>query len=438
MKNYVKVLAALCLGFTLVCGWGNPVWAALHGAQVAIYNDSGVWADGKTALESMMTWAGITYEEITASDLNSSSTNLSSLYKTIIIPGGDAGYYNGAYGNADYINATGKANIRNFVNNDGGYLGICAGAYFASDNVYYSLDGGASYQYLGGYTLDLWSGTASGPMNDIATYNADTSVYNYTMATLNFTSGNNVLSGYSSEDLLYFGGSTFSNYGTDTTVLATYENNNVLGTNSPAIVASTYGSGKVVLFGPHPEIEEDSSRDGVTTSGLKSWNGTTDNYAMDANDTKWYLLKDVLAYLGSSSSTTPSGGYSRYDFTYNYTDGSNDYYTGYVYAPTGFLVVGQTLAYEPAELGGGGMNGYYYITGATSGYDSSYDKEEYITSYYDRATQNTLEVNYTSSLPSGYVDGHIKVKSRSYHDESGYAYYNSTYYLFNPTTSVSY
>jgi hypothetical protein len=83
------VLSWLALGG--VCCWWSPA-LALNGAKVAIYNDTGVWSSGLTALESMMTTYGITYEEVTASDLNSSTTNLSSLYKTIIIPGGNAGY----------------------------------------------------------------------------------------------------------------------------------------------------------------------------------------------------------------------------------------------------------------------------------------------------------------------------------------------------------
>lgn len=63
---------------------------ALQGANVALYNDSkapikkGVWQDGLTAIKSMLTNLGLTYEEISYTDLNSSSQDFSSLYKIIL------------------------------------------------------------------------------------------------------------------------------------------------------------------------------------------------------------------------------------------------------------------------------------------------------------------------------------------------------------------
>src|SRR5208337_4708687 len=150
---------------------------------------------------------------------------------------------------------------------------------------------------------------------------------------------------------------------------------------------------------------------------------------LDANDSKWPLLKDVLSYLGASSSSTLEGGESKYNFTYYYNNGSGDYYTGYVYAPTSFktsgpqLSVGREIYNEPAPMGGASLGGSgYYITAITDGYDSSYDKLEYITSYYDSSTSTAYEVLPSASSISTYIDGHIKVQDRSTTDEGGYIY----------------
>jgi len=65
-----------------------------------------------------------------------------------------------------------------------------------------------------------------------------------------------VLKGYKqipyTEEILYYGGPYFtSDTGSQVEILGTYNIN-----GQPAIVAFNYGSGKVVLSGPHPEIGE--------------------------------------------------------------------------------------------------------------------------------------------------------------------------------------
>ncbi|MFP4365110.1 MAG: BPL-N domain-containing protein [Spirochaetia bacterium] len=61
--------------------------------------------------------------------------------------------------------------------------------------------------------------------------------------------------------ILYYGGTGLYSYGDgDIHVLANYRQVN----NDPAAVNFFYGQGRVVLIGPHPEIEEDSSRDRCT------------------------------------------------------------------------------------------------------------------------------------------------------------------------------
>jgi hypothetical protein len=132
--------------------------------------------------------------------------------------------------------------------------------------------------------LDLFLGTATGPINEIADW--DTEGYN--MATFDFENENAVLSNYKpipyTEDILYYGGPYFSADGGDEVeVLATYDYN-----GEPAIVAFQYGFGRAVLFGPHPEIEEDSFRDGVTLDR---------EHEMDDNGSDWEVVLHILDWL---------------------------------------------------------------------------------------------------------------------------------------------
>jgi len=157
-----------------------------------------------------------------------------------------------------------------------------------------------------------------------------------------------------------------------------------------------------------------------------------------------YIIKSGAPefLFGSSSGTfyeADVGSYSRYDFTFNYNNGSNDYYTGYVYAPTsfetsqgGFLSVGTYLYNQPEELWASGyqsLNGsYYYITAITDGYASSYDKKSYITAYYDADTAGaSLGVNSDGSATAGTV----YVADRSTSWESGYALSGSQHDTFS-------
>jgi len=154
---------------------------ALNGADVAIYNDSiapsdpttgekrsGAWQDGVTAIKNMLTWMGLTYEQITYNDLNYSTQDFSSLYKVMLFPGGVAYWYN------YWISLSGKTRIRNFVTNGGGYFGICAGSFFASDVTVWegiAYDDNSHYNAYGeltGYDLDLFPGTGTGPISEIA------------------------------------------------------------------------------------------------------------------------------------------------------------------------------------------------------------------------------------------------------------------------------
>jgi len=86
------------------------------------------------------------------------------------------------------------------------------------------------------------------------------------------------------EDMLYWGGTVFNAYtSTNLDIIATFDGFY----NRPAIIKLTYGNGRVLLISPHPEIEEDSDRDGNNVAEELDDNGSDWNFLWTATD--WLL-----------------------------------------------------------------------------------------------------------------------------------------------------
>lgn len=236
------------------------------GADVAVYNDAkaplgmrGVWNDDVTAVAHMLSSFGLSSREIGFDELNNPKFPLSGVYRALVVPGGWAAWYN------YWINKAGKDKIREFVRDGGGYVGICAGAFFAVDKIvwagveYDNRAGYNAYFQMTGYDLDLFPGTAIGPIAAIA----DWYIKPKDMTQIELAPDRKALAGYPGKELgeihLYWGGPYFEFIpdGSET-VEARYAVN-----GQPAIVSRKFGKGRLVLLGTHPEIEENSDRDGV-------------------------------------------------------------------------------------------------------------------------------------------------------------------------------
>ncbi|OGF65015.1 MAG: hypothetical protein A2Y62_14415 [Candidatus Fischerbacteria bacterium RBG_13_37_8] len=132
----------------------------------------------------------------------------------------------------------------------GGYIGICAGGYFAAEVI--TLRGQDA-----GEGLKLLHGEARSPMMELV----DAPIYGMTQVNISDHSHPITQSESDSLMVLYYWGPAFHLFiNSSVSILASYHRNGL-----PAMVAFTYGSGRVFLSGPHPEIEEDDSRDGVSS-----------------------------------------------------------------------------------------------------------------------------------------------------------------------------
>jgi len=164
------------------------------------------------------------------------------------------------------------------------------------------------------------------------------------------------------------------------------------------------------------------------------------DYLGSEND---YIIMDMAVdfLFGGGYYEADVGSYSMYQFTFCYNDGSGDYYIGLVYAPTSFqtsgpqLGVGACIYDQPMPMWGSyqGLNGgYYYIYAITDGFSSVWDKQSWISAYYDGDTAGaTLGVSAYATTAS-----YIFVPDRTAAYETGYAISGANHAAFDSYTEA--
>lgn len=241
----------------------------LHSQDVLIYSDDGTWEDGIIALEHFFDNQNITHNRIYAADLNANEWNKEA--KAILFPGGYSYNYQLA------ITLAAVDSIRTYVANGGGYIGICAGAYFASKTVDWE---GEAYPY----ELALFDGTATGSLNYVAPWP------NYVMTDIKLNKQNPISGNDKSKiSVLYYGGPIFTpNAGVSVDTVATWNSAD----NTPAVINFEYENGRVLLLGPHLEVEENSDRDGTDFAS-----------ELDDIESDWDILANGYNWLINSAPT---------------------------------------------------------------------------------------------------------------------------------------
>lgn len=219
----------------------------MESVRVAIYDGGGVLDSSKIALDNMFAWM---HTEV--GHVNETSIREGALadYDMLVMPGG------GGYGS--YLREDGKDAIRQFVEDGGSYIGICGGSSFATNT-----------------GLKLFNGTYHGAIDGAGTFLMEMNVNTS-------SNGPDLSDEPESYVLLYWNSGYFTADNMSGVVpIVTYPDNDL-----PSMVACEYGSGRVFLSSPHPEYEEGSNRDGVTSFD-----------SLGDPDSEWGLILKVCRWL---------------------------------------------------------------------------------------------------------------------------------------------
>lgn len=204
---------------------------------VGLYTGRGSWDVDIEALHNFLEEYELTCVEIDEPTV--SSANMKEICDILVFVGGWSAEY------MHYIEN--HANIRSFVENGGCFVGFCAGAYYASSTMRW---GDNTFEY----PLGLFSGEAAGPL----------SLGWGSLSPVELNKG--ILFNESFLDTMemwYFDGPRFTGFAADDVdVLARYSSN-----GEAAIIAFSFGQGRVLLSGPHPELGYVPSRELVQTEG---------------------------------------------------------------------------------------------------------------------------------------------------------------------------
>jgi glutamine amidotransferase-like uncharacterized protein len=236
-------------------------------AVVALYSDKGCWNESMQAAEKMFQWMGCSVALVDARYINKIGLND---FRILCVPGGNMRQY------ARSLSSRGEDSIRAFLHSGGAYIGICGGAYFAASKVMWQGN------ELSMDPLALFDGTAKGPINEIVSYP------NYGMCKVDIADATHTIMASESTQasmLYYWGPALLPDDSTNLKILGRYDTG-----NQPMMLAFEYGRGRVFLVGTHPEIEEDSDRDGVTFADELNDEGS--DWDLMKNAARW-CLKEV-------------------------------------------------------------------------------------------------------------------------------------------------
>ncbi|MFP6866280.1 MAG: succinylglutamate desuccinylase/aspartoacylase family protein [Roseibacillus sp.] len=218
--------------------------------RVALYDAGGVGGNGPRQLETVIkeikpsfTW------RISSGDIADGALQQ---FDLVIFPGGSGSKQAAAIG------AEGRAHVRNFVEDGGGFVGVCAGAYLAAANYKWSLAisnhktfcevreipkvGRKSMWYRGKSSTVKMALTKAG--KEILGQIEGTIPVRYHNGPIVSPANHEGLPGY--QVLAHF-----------RSEVARYETQKGTMVDTPAIIASNFGKGRVLCISPHPESSKE-------------------------------------------------------------------------------------------------------------------------------------------------------------------------------------
>ena len=292
----VLTLLIISVGVLFLLGAQEPSAedTDLSNVDVAYYNGDGAWNVSEIILSNMVKWMGCSFTTVRGQDIRDGCLDN---YDVLIWPGGHYPAYWGEVG------LDGKAEIQEFVSRGGGYLGICAGAYYAADYMVWMDDAAyppPDYKVEGDeLNLDLFPGVAYGPIFEIA----DRDTTYWAMVEINIVDQTHPITEPMPNPMtmFYYGGPYLEPYDdANVSILGRYDI-----TGTPAIVACSYGEGRVFLIGPHGEIEEGSDRDGWSFPDISEPDDVESDWPLYRNAVRWLCKIDSL----NSSGSAPVGSF---------------------------------------------------------------------------------------------------------------------------------
>ncbi len=255
----------------------------------AVYTGGGTWEPSILAFTSFLTWKGHTWEAVGKNQINRGK--LTGRFDGLFMPGGWAGNYNQS------LTASGDQHIRDFIADGGAYIGMSAGAFYLCDVTIWE------GEYLD-YPSDVFDGDCVGPIEEIAPWPE----YVMTPMDINLAFEANVFEP-PRRDVLYYGEPYFVPHeGQTIETFATWVvPENPAADGAPGVIGIDYGTGRAVLVGPHPEIEEDDDRDGTDFGSELSDGSDGSDWPMLWTMVDWVFKQPVTRAPGTTPPACSDG-----------------------------------------------------------------------------------------------------------------------------------
>jgi glutamine amidotransferase-like uncharacterized protein len=214
---------------------GSAIFSFLKHNLIALYDDRGSWDTGVEHLKKFLITNQLSYVSINKSDVLNGRL-LHGDIGLLIMPGGESWTY------LDDLGTKGAENIKNYVSGGGGYIGICAGAFFATS----LREGGRA---TGPYGIGLLKATAyDGTALNTSPFIDGMMDFNIRLNAFPQT-----------QKIVLFGGPSFRVAPDEAAKIRLQVWSEFQQINEPAMVAFEFGKGHVFLSGPHLEIEENQT-----------------------------------------------------------------------------------------------------------------------------------------------------------------------------------